>query len=431
MKTVKKISYVLLVIVLLGVQVVIPDFIPEIEAKSLKNLRDELSELKAKYKENQGQQQATEAEINAANRQIGKLSEEKNVIKTEIQELTTQIEQLNKDIEDKNEDIKEIIRHYQLTATGSNAYLEYVFDSADFTDFIYRMAIAEQLSDYNAELITEYENLIIANETKKTQLSNKQIELEKKTKELENKIIELQDVLADTLDGAMSIEDEIKDVEKILKEYESRYKEYKCEETEDYKSCMAKAPSNQLPPGTAFYRPVVSGTLSSNFGPRSFMLNGKPYSDFHQGLDFATSHGSKIYSVANGKVVYIQNAKNTYDNDKNKKKICGGNKIYIAHTVNGKKYTSGYFHVGNINVKVGDVVTYDTVIATVGGVPWIEYWENPRCSTGAHVHLQLATGHYMSDYLFYSNFAARSFNPREVLNAPAEGKRFADRKTKY
>lgn len=429
MKILKKISYIVLIVILLGVQVVIPDFIPEAEAKSLKNLRDELAELKEKYKENQGQQQATEAEIKEANRQIGKLSEEKSNIEKEIQELTSQIEQLNKDIEDKNEDIKEILQYYQLTDTGSEAYLEYVFASADFTDFIYRMAIAEQLSDYNEELITEYENLIIENEQKKTQLSNKAIELEKKTKDLEKKILELQDVLAGTLDGAMSIEKEIKEVEKILKEYEQKYKDYKCQETEEYSACMAKAPSNELPPGTAFYRPVVSGTVSSNYGPRSFMLNGKPYSDFHQGLDFATGHGNNIYAIANGKVVYIQNAEASYKKDGDK--VCGGNKIYIAHTVNGKTYTSGYFHVGKIKVKKGDIVTYDTVIATVGGVPWIENWEDPKCSTGAHVHLQLATGHYMSDYWFYYNFTAKSFNPRQVLNAPAEGKKFTNRKTKY
>ncbi len=429
MKYIKKISYVLLIIILLGVQVVIPDFIPEAEAKSLKNLKDELATLKKEYQENQGKQQATEAEIQAANNQITKLSEEKFALEEEIENLNAQIEQLNQDIENKNEDIKEIIQYYQLTATGQNAYLEYVFASTDFTDFIYRMAIAEQLSDYNEELIREYEDLIIESERKKQEVSNKIVELNKKSKELERNIVELQNVLSETMDGAISIEEEIASVEKIIKSYEKYYIEYKCDETEEYSACMAKAPSNQLPPGTAFYRPVVSGTVSSNFGPRSFMLNGKPYSDFHYGLDFATSHGSKIYSVANGKVVYIQNAKASYD--KNKEKVCGGNKIYITHTVNGKNYTSAYFHVASINVKVGDIVTYDTVVATVGGVPSIEYWESPRCSTGAHVHLQLATGHYLSDYMFYSNFTAKSFNPRNVLNAPAEGKRFTDRKTKY
>lgn len=148
MKYIKKISYVLLIIILLGVQVVIPDFIPEAEAKSLKNLKDELATLKKEYQENQGKQQATEAEIQAANNQITKLSEEKFALEEEIENLNAQIEQLNQDIENKNEDIKEIIQYYQLTATGQNAYLEYVFASTDFTDFIYRMAIAEQLSDY-------------------------------------------------------------------------------------------------------------------------------------------------------------------------------------------------------------------------------------------------------------------------------------------
>ncbi len=429
MKFIKNISYIILIFVLLGSQVVIPDFVPNIEAKSLKNLRDELAALEKEYQDNQNEKEATEAEIASARKQIDKIGKEQEDIAEEIKNITADMKQLDEQIDAKNDQIKDIISYYQLTATGSDAYLEYVFTATDFTDFIYRMAIAEQLSDYNEKLISDYEDLIIENEKKKEELSNKTIELDKKTKELEKKVSELRVALKETMEGALSIEDEIKIMKAAIKEYEKMYKDYKCEETDDYKVCLAKAPSNQLPPGTAFFRPVVSGRISSNYGYRSFTLNGKPYSDFHYGLDFASTHGNSVYSIANGKVVAIRNAKATYDADPKKKKICGGNEVFIIHTVNGKDYTSGYFHLATINVKVGDVVTYDTKIGTVGGNPKIEYWDN--CSTGAHVHLQMATGHYLSDYYSYSSFTSHKMNPRNVVNAPALGKSFSGRNTKY
>ena len=160
MKVWKRFSYLLLIVVLLGSQVALPDFVPQIEAKSLKDLRQELADMEKKYEENKKEQQATQAEIDKANANIKKLTKEKMEIEADIDDLTASIEQTNKDIAAKNEEIKDIIAYYQLSATGEDAYLEYVFTATDFTDFIYRMAIAEQLSDYNDALIEEYQNLI-------------------------------------------------------------------------------------------------------------------------------------------------------------------------------------------------------------------------------------------------------------------------------
>ena len=417
MKVWKRFSYLLLIVVLLGSQVALPDFVPQIEAKSLKDLRQELAYMEKKYEENKKEQQATQAEIDKANANIKKLTKEKMEIEADIDDLTASIEQTNKDIAAKNEEIKDIIAYYQLSATGEDAYLEYVFTATDFTDFIYRMAIAEQLSDYNDSLIEEYQNLILENEEKKETLSNKVVELNSKTKELEKTLASLKVDLSKTVEGAVDIETELKTIRKNLENYEKTYKEFKCDESEDYQACLARHP-DQLPPDTAFFRPVISGRVSSNYGMRTYWLNGQKLTEGHAGIDFAVPHNTNVYSVAAGRVVAIYN-----------KLSCGGNQVYIAHTVNGKKYTSGYMHLASIKVKVGDVVTSDTVIGKSGGVPSIETWDH--CSTGGHVHLQMATGHYMIDYLSWSGYSSRTFNPRNVVNAPALGKSFTSRTRKY
>ena len=54
-----------------------------------------------------------------------------------------------------NEEIKSIVHYYQVSNV-QNMYYEYVFNADSYTDFIYRFAITEQLSDYREKTINEY-----------------------------------------------------------------------------------------------------------------------------------------------------------------------------------------------------------------------------------------------------------------------------------
>jgi len=103
--------------------------------------------------------------------------------------------------------------------------------------------------------------------------------------------------------------------------------------------------------------------------------------------------------------------------------------VYIHHNVNGVKYTTGYFHLSHINVRVGDVVTPNTVIGGVGGNRQIEWWD--KGSEGTHLHIQFGYGNTTATSGFYTRFTAKSFDPRNVLNLPREGSWFYDRTTKY
>ena len=423
MRLLKRISYIILIVAVMTSQIAIPDLVfgDNDGDKSLNDHKAELAELKKEYSENKKEQEATNEEIGAAKEQITKISQEREDLEKQIETLTAEIAQLEKDIIAKNEEMKNIVRYYQLSSTGEDAYLEYLFTSVDFTDFIYRMAIAEQLSDYNESLIDEYNTLITTNENKKEEASKKVIELEKKTKELEKKVGDLNVELKTTMEGAMDIEDEMKVIENRIKELKEIYDMFDCDYSMSSDECILTALASQLY-DTKFYRPVAKARISSGWGYRSFTLNGKPYSDFHYGMDFSTSHGSKVYAAANGWVVATINAKKSYD--KNGKNVCGGNKIYLVHVVDGKKYTTAYYHLESIKVKVGDVVTHNTVIGTVGGTSK-EYWDN--CSTGAHLHFQIATGHYLTNYMTYSGFTSKSFNPKKVYSDLYVGKSFSKR----
>jgi hypothetical protein len=111
--------------------------------------------------------------------------------------------------------------------------------------------------------------------------------------------------------------------------------------------------------------------------------------------------GTNVYAAAAGKVNRIV-----------VRASCGGNIVYIQHTINGKKLRSLYMHLHSVKVKVGDIVTANTVVGTVGGNESYEH-----CSTGAHLHFGIMKGWEGTTY----------YNPRNYVSFPKLGNRFTSR----
>ena len=150
-------------------------------------------------------------------------------------------------------------------------------------------------------------------------------------------------------------------------------------------------------------RPVEAAKITSNYHYRCYYLNGKKNCGFHYGLDIATS-GFKvpIYAIGEGKVVKVVSGRNSWR--------CGGQVVFISHTIKGQEYTSIYMHLRKIFVKTGDLVNTDTVIAYMGGSPSIE--KNDKCSTGQHLHLAISKSNY-------TTWRSNLINPRDLLDFPA------------
>ena len=396
-----------IILVIVGITLILPSNLEKVEAKTLRDLKNELAQKEKELANAQNEKRLTQQQIENKKKSISDINVEISSIYEEIDEITLQVEKLNEEIVEKEQEIKDIMNYYQLS-NGESAYLEYIFNAADYTDFIYRMAIAEQLSDYNDKLVDEYNEKIEENENKKKALSNKTVELNNKQKQLEKELASLGTQLGEILDENVTIEDDIKSVKKLINTYENVYG---CGLDEDISTCGR----GKLPAGTAFFRPTTSGRISANYG----IYYPWGYAMQHYGMDIAgTGHGAPVYSVADGRVAYIT-----------ERASCGGNMVYVHHNVNGVAYTSGYFHLASINVKVGDTVTTSTVIGTVGGNLAYEWWDS--CSTGTHLHLQLATTNIKEGLGFFTRFNSRHFNPRNVINFPCEGCWYSDRITKY
>ena len=361
-------------------------------ANSLKEMKDDLAKDKANKNALIQKQKEVQKKMDAITNEIGQINDEIVGYENEIRESQEKIVELNAEIVEKNKEIDNLLSFLQIS-DGDNVYLEYIFGASDFTDFIYRSAVVEQLTKYNDELIDEMYALIEENKQLQIQLAEEIKKSEEASKKLEQKLKSFGGDMDDLSDDVKDIEADIKARQVEVDIYSKLYKESGCEDTDTLYECLNTFSAS------GFTRPLNKASVTSNFGMRYHPT--LHYYRMHNGIDLGVSMGTKVYASAAGVVSKIT-----------KKSSCGGNMVWVRHTVNGKYYRTVYQHLHTICVSVGQVVTLNSVIGTSGGGESYD-----RCSTGPHLHFGILTGWTGSNYV----------NPRNYINFPAKGKRFTSR----
>lgn len=363
------------------------------DAQTLSELRSELQALKNKKAANESKKNQTKGEINSAKNNIFNTQNEIQVGRDQISSAKEEVAQLTVEIDQMKESIKNLMNSYEV-ASGENIYLDYIFNASSYADLVYRYSLVGQIIKYNDDKVDKYNSKIEYNNELQVELTAKEVELNKKISSLENNIDSLGNKLSEYTDIVMDAQDEIDSTAELISYYEG----IGCGENENLDSCA------QVRGDTKFRKPLTKGTITSYFGYRIDPI--KKVKKFHSGVDIGGNReGTNVYATANGKVGKII-----------RKASCGGNQVYIYHTIGGKKYTSMYMHLLSIKVSLGEAVTSNTVIGTVGGGSGTSSWEG--CSTGAHLHFTIATGWYGQDYVSYSTFLSKTLNPKDILNLP-------------
>mgnify|MGYP003564952417 CR=1 FL=1 len=108
---------------------------------------------------------------------------------------------------------------------GENVYLEYVFQAKNFTDFIYRGAVVEQLTKYNDELIDDMYKKIEENKALQVQLQKDIEKGEQTIKTLEEKLKTSNLTLDDLIEDETDAEAEYAASKKEVQYYEKIFKE--------------------------------------------------------------------------------------------------------------------------------------------------------------------------------------------------------------
>ncbi len=114
------------------------------------------------------------------------------------------------------------------------------------------------------------------------------------------------------------------------------------------------------------------GFRTSPFGARRSYQGGPP-TGYHGGIDLAAPEGTPIYAAANGVVVLAEPL------------FVRGNIVVIDH---GVGVHTLYFHLSQLNVTVGQIVTAGEVIGFMG---------TTGLSTGSHLHWEVRIGDVFVD----------------------------------
>lgn len=106
----------------------------------------------------------------------------------------------------------------------------------------------------------------------------------------------------------------------------------------------------------------------------------------HYAIDVQANSGAEVYASYFGEVIAVfESCHHNYGKYYN----CGcdgglGNNVYVRHIYNGQNYVSRYGHLADVYVSVGELVTEDTVLGTVGSTGY---------SSGFHLDYRVYKGY--------------------------------------
>lgn len=346
------------------------------EQQTLGDLQNELASLKRKKAENEAQKEETKKQIQAKKNAIAQAEKDIDQAEKDIEEAEEKIVASNKRIEGLKEQTEKIMKALQ-QLQNKNVYVEYVSDASSITDLVMRLAAIEQITSSNQKNLDDLKALIKQNEQLKVDLAEKQKYLEKKIPEYQSAIESLYGNLESYDKFELDIDTQIKTAEENVKDYEQR-------SIKKYGTIRKDVLLLDLMDSSSWLKPLNKGTVTSLQGYRTHPVTGAKYS-FHSGIDIGgNAEGTPVYAAAGGKVSGI-----IY------RYKCGGNMVYVDVVIDGKPYTTFYYHLLTINVKVGQTVNHQTVIGSVGGGSTsTSRGGYDQCTTGAHLHFGVMNGYY-------------------------------------
>lgn len=339
-------------------------------ADSLSDLYKKLDEIEKRQKSLEKQKAQSDKEEKQELKKIGLLSNEIGALEEKIETLNSILKQLDSKLKTKNEELseaeKQLADYYELYKNrirtiyeqGDISYLEVLLQSEDFSDFLIRMDLVNELMEYDNNILDTMEtqranvksirdglSADVAKqtaakkslETQKASLSRKQ----KESRTLVSKLTAEQKKLAKQIAAAHAEMEKLNDAIDDLISKDEAYV------------------------GGSFIWPVPGKSyISSYYGYRNDPFTG--VRQFHNGIDIPAPRGTNIVASNRGTVVA-----STYDS------YGAGYYVVIDH---GGGLSTRYYHCSKLLVKKGAAVSKGQVIALVGSTGY---------STGPHLHFTI------------------------------------------
>ncbi len=323
--------------------------------QQIKSIKDEINNLQKKesgylealhkieklLQDTEKELQAIEKDLEFAQKEI-KIAEDEVIIEKE------KLKEKTKLLEGR---LRQIYKH---RLTG---YLEILFNSESFSDFLTRFRYIKNILSLDAEVINDIRQQMEKIEDHKINLENREeiLNLLKKEVEKEKENIEF------SIKGRKSIIDKIDSQKEVylksLKELEQSSQEikniieriYKQQEEDSKEVSQKEVPAITLKPKKGILALPIQGKLISGYGRQK---NTEFNTDtFNSGIDISAPLGQVVHSAGAGEVIYTGTIKGY------------GQIIIIDH---GGRTTTLYAHLSKILVDIGDRVKKEQTIGQVG-----------------------------------------------------------------
>lgn len=338
----------------------------ESDQKKLEEIRQQYNERLDQIKKLRNEEKDLQKRLAQINQQIADLDQQVSAIQEQINAGAEKIRQMEieiQKIQDKLEARKNLLKQRLrvMYEDGDVSYLEVLFASTDFSDFIDRMSTLSLVVNQDKRLVEG-----IKEEKRKLDEIQANLKYEQ----------QMRKVQQDALVAAKSEQDKMKaeqqDIlakvqqDKKINEQQAAKEE---QEMQAIEAQIAAAVAAQLGKGGnvksagSWTWPVPSSrNITSGYGPR--------WGTMHAGIDIAGSVGTPIVAVDNGTVRFAGTASGF------------GHWVVIEHE-GGIMSVYGHMYGSGIYVSVGQKVTRGQVIAGIG---------SDGESTGPHLHFSVATG---------------------------------------
>lgn len=339
----------------------------QVEASSIEETKKKGEALEAE----KSSVEAEKAELaNQLNALITKMDETTAKLQTKQQEILEKRDELIEaqiDEREQYENMKKRIKY--MYENGNTQFIEILLESKSIGDFINNAEYISQISEYDRNMLIEFQNTVKLVEEQKAVLENEEAEIEALQVELQAQQDEVSTLIAEKAA-------EISDLDIAIGENAAKLKALQEEAAKQERLRQEALAAKNNPSGGgsagASITPSGSGVLScwpcngsltSGFGARN--APGAGASTYHRGVDFGASEGSAIYAAGSGRVAFVGN-----DNAR-------GNYVDIDH---GNGLKTRYQHCSAIYVSTGQSVSAGQNIAAVG---------QTGISFGAHLHFEV------------------------------------------
>lgn len=368
----------------IGLAILLIGIMP-LHASSLSSVKNELEDTKESIESTKQELSKTEQEAKQLEEEVYAL--DKKIIEAEdkLLAIAKDLENKKKEVEVTQKELEEAIakKDYQYNATKQrmvqmyknekSGYIELIFSSGSLSELLNRAQYIKVISEYDNQLIEEYQKQQEIISEKKATLETEQANIEKLHSNQEAAMKELEKMRADKNKKAAEKKSKANALGETLDELEEQ------EEALQLKIKKLTEASTVKYTGGKFAWPVPGYyNISSQYNPRTNPISG--IAEFHQGIDIPAPYGQSVTAAAPGKVIISGWVRGF------------GNTIMIDH---GGGIVTIYGHNSSLVANTGDYVTKGQQVARVGST---------GNSTGNHCHFEVRiNGNHTSPWNYLSN----------------------------